>query len=51
MTVKEVIEKLKQYDEDEQVWFYHKLKGKIMPAEIAGIVNKIEYTADGVLLS
>lgn len=54
MTGKELIEQLKQYDENEldnQIWFHHKLKGKIMPAEITCPINTIEYTADGLLLS
>ena len=50
MTVKELIQELKQYDEDSAVWFYHTLIGKIMPGEIACMIGRTELTADGVLL-
>lgn len=51
MTVSELIEHLKDYDGNEPVWFYHKLRGRIMPEEIIGPIGKTELTADGVLLS
>lgn len=51
MTIKELIELLSQYDEDEKVWFHHKLKGKIMPEEITVPIKKAEYTADGIVLT
>jgi len=50
MIVKDLIEQLKQYDEDAKVWLYHKLKGEIMPKEIVAPIRKTELTADGVLL-
>ncbi len=51
MTKKELVEQLEQYDDDDQLWFFHRLKGGVMPAEITLPIQKTEYTADGILLS
>lgn len=51
MKVKDIIEELKKHDKELDVWFFHKLKGKVMPEEIAKIISKVELTADGILLS
>jgi len=50
MTKKELIEQLRECD-DSEVWFQHKLKGEIMPAEITVKVNSVVFTADGIVLS
>lgn len=50
MIKKELIERLAEFDDNEEVWFYHELKGRILPAEIVVPINKIEHTVDGILL-
>lgn len=38
-------------NEDEAVYFYHKMHGKIMPEEIRVPVTKIEHKPEGLILS
>lgn len=51
MTVKELIHHLEQYEQEIPVWFYIKLKGKVMPEEITSPVAHIYLTEGGVLLT
>lgn len=41
----------KDSNEDEAVYFFHKLHGKIMPEEIMIPVTKITHKSEGVILS
>ena len=48
MTVGEI---MKDSNEDEAVYFFHKLHGKIMPEEIMVPVTTIKHKSEGVILS
>ena len=48
LTIGEII---KGCNEDEGVYFHHKLHGKIMPEEIMIPVTKVSHNSYGVILS
>lgn len=51
MNKKELIGKLKQYEDNNEIWMRIKLKGKVMPAEVTTIVKSVIDTVDGLVLS